>query len=82
MSKDVPMLRHLLGLSESELKVTELIGSNNHYCELLFRQSREEEDLFSADRSFDEQMLSDAKNIYDKTNLLENEMIQLIDTKI
>ena len=34
------------------------------------------------DRSFAEQILSDAKNIYDKTNLLENEMIQLIDTKI
>ena len=28
------------------------------------------------DRAFAEQILSDAKNIYDKTNLLENEMIQ------
>ncbi|MBT7608487.1 MAG: hypothetical protein HN576_01945 [Bacteriovoracaceae bacterium] len=54
MSKDVPMLRQLLGLTKSELKISELIGSNNHYCELLFRQSREEEDMFSSDRDFDE----------------------------
>jgi glutamate formiminotransferase/formiminotetrahydrofolate cyclodeaminase len=34
------------------------------------------------DRSFAEGILSKAKEIYDKTNLLENEMIQLIDSKI
>ncbi len=54
MSKDVPMLRNLLGLSQDELKITELIGSNNHYCELLFRQSKEEEDLFSNQKKFGE----------------------------
>ena len=34
------------------------------------------------DQSFSEEILSKAKEIYDKTNLLENEMIQLIDSKI
>ncbi len=34
------------------------------------------------DQSFAEEILSKAKEIYDKTNLLENEMIQLIDSKI
>ena len=34
------------------------------------------------DKSFAEEILSKAKEIYDKTNLLENEMIQLIDSKI
>jgi ATP-dependent DNA helicase DinG len=77
MSKDVPMLRHLLGLSESELKVTELIGSNNHYCELLFRQSREEEDLFSADRSFDEQytdLYFDSLFLYNSNQPYKNQL--------
>jgi glutamate formiminotransferase/formiminotetrahydrofolate cyclodeaminase len=34
------------------------------------------------DKSFAEEILSKAKEIYDKTKLLENEMIQLIDSKI
>lgn len=34
------------------------------------------------DKSFAEEILSKAKGIYDKTKLLENEMIQLIDSKI
>lgn len=38
MSKDVPQLRKILGLSEDKLKIKRLVGSNNHLCELLFRQ--------------------------------------------
>lgn len=45
MSKDVPQLRKLLGLDESTLRVKRLVGSNNHLCELLFRNSNDEEDL-------------------------------------
>ncbi len=38
MSKDVPQLRKILGLSEDKLKIKRLVGSNNHLCELLYRQ--------------------------------------------
>ena len=34
------------------------------------------------DRVFAEEILFKAKEIYDKTNVLEKEMIELIDTKI
>ncbi|MCO4793647.1 MAG: DEAD/DEAH box helicase [Bacteriovoracaceae bacterium] len=54
MSKDVPQLRKLLGLDDKELNIKQLIGSNNHYCELLFRNETEEEDLFSSSREFEE----------------------------
>jgi ATP-dependent DNA helicase DinG len=54
MKKDVPQVRKLLGLDDSELKVRQLIGSNNHLCELLFRQSVDEEDLLSVTKEFDE----------------------------
>jgi len=54
MKKDVPQLKKLLGLDDSELKVRQLIGSNNHLCELLFRQSVEEEDLLSTTKDFEE----------------------------
>lgn len=46
MKQDIPKLRKLLGLDEKALKVRRLVGSNNHLCELLYRQSVEEEDLF------------------------------------
>jgi ATP-dependent DNA helicase DinG len=54
MKKDVPQLRKLLGLDDKELNIKQLIGSNNHYCELLFRNETEEEDLFSSSRSFED----------------------------
>lgn len=43
-SKDVPQLRKILGLDESKLKVTQLVGSSNHYCELLFRNKLQEDE--------------------------------------
>lgn len=43
LAKDVPQMKHLLGLGE-DTNVVKLIGSNNHLCELLFRE--EEEELF------------------------------------
>ncbi|WP_127713964.1 helicase C-terminal domain-containing protein [Halobacteriovorax sp. HLS] len=53
VSKDVPQLRKLLGLDDSELKVRQLVGSGNHLCELLFRQSIEEEDLLTGTKDFE-----------------------------
>ncbi|MBK22706.1 MAG: hypothetical protein CME70_01765 [Halobacteriovorax sp.] len=48
LSKDVPQIRSLLNLNESELKVKRLIGSGNHLCELLFREGIKEDLLFEA----------------------------------
>ncbi len=41
MSKDVPQLRQMLGLGEDRLKIRRLVGSNNHLCELLYRQEND-----------------------------------------
>lgn len=40
LAKDVPQMKRLLGLNE-ETKVVRLVGSNNHLCELLFREDSE-----------------------------------------
>lgn len=54
MYKDVPQLRKILGLDRESLKVKRLVGSNNHYCELLFRQSIDDEDLLFSSRTFED----------------------------
>ncbi len=41
LSKDVPQIKRLLNLGE-ETKVVKLVGSNNHLCELLFREDEAE----------------------------------------
>ncbi|MCM2351695.1 MAG: exonuclease domain-containing protein [Bacteriovoracaceae bacterium] len=41
LSKDVPQVKRLLNLGD-ETKVVKLVGSNNHLCELLFREDQEE----------------------------------------
>lgn len=43
MDKDIPQLRKILGVGEDRLKIRRLIGSSNHLCELLFRQSLNED---------------------------------------
>lgn len=45
MGKDVPQLREMLQLPESDLKITRLVGSNNHLCELLFRDNEDQGNL-------------------------------------
>ncbi len=45
MEKDVPQLREMLQLPESEFKITRLVGSNNHLCELLFRDNEDQTTL-------------------------------------
>ena len=37
MNKDIPLVYQVLGLREQELNVVRLVGSKNHYCELLYR---------------------------------------------
>ncbi|OFZ17276.1 MAG: hypothetical protein A2X86_02150 [Bdellovibrionales bacterium GWA2_49_15] len=54
MHKDIPEMRQLLGLGDDKLKVTQVIGSNNHLCELLFRQEEEQDSLLFRSRSFEE----------------------------
>lgn len=49
MTKDVPALRKLLGLKDNEFKVRSLVGSQNHFCELLYRQDDEEASLLEMD---------------------------------
>lgn len=44
IESDIPKLKAMLNL-EDELKIVSLIGSQNHYCELLFRKIVEEESL-------------------------------------
>lgn len=41
LAKDVPQMKRLLNLSD-EAKVIRLVGSNNHLCELIFREDDEE----------------------------------------
>ena len=36
--KDIPTVRKILGLNESELRVEKLFGSSNHLCELKYRK--------------------------------------------
>ncbi|HXH30419.1 MAG TPA: helicase C-terminal domain-containing protein [Bacteriovoracaceae bacterium] len=44
LAKDVPQMKRLLGLG-NETKVVRLVGSNNHLCELLFREEGQESSL-------------------------------------
>ncbi|MCY4523942.1 MAG: exonuclease domain-containing protein, partial [Halobacteriovoraceae bacterium] len=43
MTKDIPQLRKILGLDENELRITQMVGSGNHFCESLFRQKLEKD---------------------------------------
>ncbi|MBT6325879.1 MAG: hypothetical protein HOJ35_07910 [Bdellovibrionales bacterium] len=54
ISKDVPQLNKLLGSTLKDLKVSQLVGSSNHFCELLFRETGENSEIFSASKDFDE----------------------------
>ncbi len=42
IEKDLPQLRKIIGLNKDKLKVQRLIGSSNHYCEMLFRRDASE----------------------------------------
>lgn len=53
-NKDVPQVRDFLGLSEEELKIKLLVGSNNHFCESLFRQEEGENTLLGLTQNEEE----------------------------
>ncbi|MCB9062251.1 MAG: hypothetical protein H6622_12090 [Halobacteriovoraceae bacterium] len=42
MKKDVPIVKKILGLTDNDIKVTRLVGSNNHYCELMFHDENKD----------------------------------------
>lgn len=44
-NKDVPQVREFLGLSDQEIKIKLLVGSNNHLCESNFRVEESENTL-------------------------------------
>lgn len=54
MSKDIPLIYKMLGLNKYDLKVTRLVGSSNHYCELLYRNEKMSQDSMLDFRGFDE----------------------------
>lgn len=41
--KDVPALYKILGLDSKELPMTQLVGSKNHLCEMLFRKDEDQQ---------------------------------------
>ena len=43
MTKDIPQLLKILSLNEDEFKITQIVGSGNHFCESLFRQKLKDE---------------------------------------
>lgn len=46
MIKDIPLVFKMMGFGKYDLKVLRLVGSKNHYCELLFRnETKLEENL-------------------------------------
>ena len=53
MDKDIPLAKKMMALGLKELKAVELVGSSNHYCELLFRNMESESLPMELD-SFDE----------------------------
>lgn len=57
-TKDVPHVREFLGLSEDEVKIKMLVGSNNHLCESLFRQEETENSLLGYAQNFDDAFTS------------------------
>ncbi len=51
-NKDVPQVREFLGLNEDEIKIKLLVGSNNHFCEALFRTEENENSLIGFNKDF------------------------------
>lgn len=47
LAKDVPQMKRLLNLDD-ETKVVRLVGSNNHLCELIFREDSEEQTFLTS----------------------------------
>lgn len=49
IQKDIPQLHKILGLNKNELKVVRLVGSANHFCELMYRNEKNDDLLMQAE---------------------------------
>lgn len=56
MEKDIPGAYQILGFDKEELKTAQLLGSSNHYCELLFRSHEGELDFLDGLDSFEKKI--------------------------
>lgn len=56
MEKDIPGAYDILGFSKDELKTAQLLGSSNHYCELLFRSNEGELNFLDKLDSFEKKL--------------------------
>ncbi len=72
MQKDIPLVFKVLGLAKHDLHVVRLVGSGNHYCELLFRNENKEVESMLDIRSFEERFTQ----AYFETLFFYNERVQ------
>ncbi|MCT4641674.1 MAG: exonuclease domain-containing protein [Bacteriovoracaceae bacterium] len=70
VQKDIPALYNILGLDKDELKVTRLVGSKNHLCELMYRNEKKDDMLLMA-RPFEEKFT----HAYLETVMFYNERV-------
>ncbi len=56
MMGEIPQVRKLLGIDADQLSVTKLVGSKNHFCELLYRE-QEKHDFLSRTRTFEDRFV-------------------------
>lgn len=54
MTKDIPLAMEILGMGPEKLQILRLVGSKNHFCELMFRNDLREKDSLLDTRTFDE----------------------------
>lgn len=84
MAKDIPGAKQLLGLEDSQLKVLRLIGSSNHFCELLFRSEEDENllDLNTFEEKFSKAYFEAAffnnRRVQDYNNVITRENIPFV----
>ncbi|MAX65521.1 MAG: hypothetical protein CME66_01150 [Halobacteriovoraceae bacterium] len=56
MENDIPLMFKMLGLGKNDLNVIRLVGSKNHYCELLYRNDANQKESMLDLRSFPERL--------------------------
>ena len=57
MAKDIHLAMEILGLNHSQLQILRLVGSKNHFCELLFRNDLDDKDSLLDTRTFGQKYL-------------------------
>ena len=77
MQKDIPLLQQILPIpkGEAQLKVTSLVGSQNHLCELLYRRSQEEDTTIFNEDSFETRYAFAVLDILFAINDLEDQQL-------